>query len=79
MSARVKQLAAEKNVEIEQYNIIYKLVDALKLRLNKTYGPIVELELAGEGHVLKEFRIPDRERKRLPVAGTLVDWGVFNK
>lgn len=77
--AKVKTLAAEKNVEIEQYNIIYKLVDALRLRLDATYGPITELELAGEGHVLKLFMIPDRDRKRLPIAGTFVDWGVFNK
>ncbi|KAI6191132.1 Lysosomal protective protein [Aphelenchoides bicaudatus] len=79
VSFKVKELAAQKNVEIEQYNIIYKLVDALKLRLDRTYGPLTELELAGEGHVLKEFMIADRERKRLPIAGTLVDWGVFTK
>jgi len=77
--AKVKALAFEKDVEIEQYNVIYKLVDALKLRLDKTYGPITELELAGEGHVLKEFLISDRERKKMPIAGTLVDWGVFGK
>lgn len=59
--------------------MIYKLIDELKLRLDRTYGPITELELAGEGHVLKEFMIPGRDNKRSPIAGTFVDWGVFIK
>jgi translation initiation factor IF-2 len=77
--AKVRMLANERGVEIEQYNIIYKLVDALKLRLDTTYGPITEMELAGEGHVLRQFVVPDRDRKKQPIAGTLVDWGVLTK
>lgn len=79
VSATIKELAASKGVEIEQFNIIYKLVDALKLRLDTTYGPITNLELEGEGHVLKEFMISGLDRKRTPIAGTLVDWGVLTR
>ncbi|KAK6036663.1 hypothetical protein COOONC_25831 [Cooperia oncophora] len=32
-----------------------------------------------EGHVLKEFQISDRNRKKQPIAGVLVDWGNFQK
>ncbi|KAI6243637.1 Tr-type G domain-containing protein [Aphelenchoides fujianensis] len=71
ISAGVRRLAAEKQVEIEQFNVIYRLVDALKERLDRTYGPTVERQLIGEGHVLKQFLITDRQRKKLPIAGTL--------
>ena len=72
-------LAATKGVELEQFNVIYRLVDALRERLNATYGPITELKLVGEGHVLKEFLLSDRGRKRQPIAGTLVDWGALGR
>uniref|UniRef100_A0A1I7RRV0 Tr-type G domain-containing protein n=1 Tax=Bursaphelenchus xylophilus TaxID=6326 RepID=A0A1I7RRV0_BURXY len=76
---KVQVEAAEKRVQIEQFNVIYRLVDFLKNDLNKTYGPIEEMKLIGEGHVLKQFLIRDNKGKKRPIAGTLVDWGVFPK
>lgn len=37
------------------------------------------MKLVGIGHVLKEFMIPDRARKRIPVAGVYIDSGFFEK
>ncbi|KAI6210889.1 Tr-type G domain-containing protein [Aphelenchoides besseyi] len=79
ISAGVRKMATEKNVEIEQFNVIYRLIAALKARLDQVYGPAVERKLVAEGHVLKQFLITDRLRKKLPIAGTLVDWGVMKK
>ncbi|TKR61827.1 hypothetical protein L596_028882 [Steinernema carpocapsae] len=75
----VKQLANEKGVRIEPHNIIYRLVESVKNELSALIPDREELKQVGEGHVLKEFMITDRARKKQPVAGVLVDWGVFNK
>ena len=77
--ANIRILAGEKNVEIEQYNVIYRLVDSLKEKLSEKIPPKIELKQVGEGHVLKEFMIPGKTKKRVPIAGCLVDWGVFSK
>ncbi|KAI6226839.1 Tr-type G domain-containing protein [Aphelenchoides besseyi] len=79
ISANVRKMAIEKNVQIEQFNVIYRLVAALKEKLDQVYGPTIERKLVAEGHVLKQFLITDRLRKKLPIAGTLVDWGVMKK
>ncbi|KAI6205950.1 IF-2 domain-containing protein [Aphelenchoides besseyi] len=35
-------MAIEKNVQIEQFNVIYRLVAALKEKLDQVYGPTIE-------------------------------------
>lgn len=79
ISANIRKLAHEKNVAVEQFNVIYKLIDDLKQKLSAKIPPEVELKQVGEGHVLKEFMIAGGANKRVPVAGTLVDWGVLKK
>ena len=76
--ANIRVLAGAKGVEIEQFNVIYRLVDAVKTRLSSNIPPKIQLKQIGEGHVLKEFLI-SQGRKKQPIAGSLVDWGVFNK
>ncbi|KAK0407604.1 hypothetical protein QR680_003490 [Steinernema hermaphroditum] len=79
VSPAVRQLADQKNVEIEHHNVIYRLVESLKNELSALIPPVEELKQVAEGHVLKEFLISDRGRKRQPIAGVLVDWGTFNR
>ncbi|CAB3397730.1 unnamed protein product [Caenorhabditis bovis] len=76
---KIRQKAEALGVQIENFNVIYRMVEALKSELSSRLPRVTELHLVGEGHVLKEFMISDRGRKRQPVAGTLVDWGNFDR
>ncbi|VDO36302.1 unnamed protein product [Haemonchus placei] len=75
----IRTQAEQDGIRIEQFNVIYRLVEALKDELSRTLPKLTELELVGEGHVLKEFLISDRNRKKQPIAGVLVDWGNFQR
>uniref|UniRef100_A0A0K0G3T5 Translation initiation factor IF-2, mitochondrial (inferred by orthology to a human protein) n=1 Tax=Strongyloides venezuelensis TaxID=75913 RepID=A0A0K0G3T5_STRVS len=78
ISAGIKEMALKSNVKIEQFLVIYRLIEALKNELNGKLPPIEEMIQVAEGHVLKEFIITDNGQKQ-PIAGSLVDWGVFKK
>ncbi|KAF8383541.1 hypothetical protein PRIPAC_72683 [Pristionchus pacificus] len=75
----IRRCASESGVEIRPFNVVYRLVDALKDDLSKALPEETERVLIGEGHVLKEFLISDRNRKKQPIAGVLVDWGDFQR
>ncbi|GMT11097.1 hypothetical protein PFISCL1PPCAC_2394 [Pristionchus fissidentatus] len=77
--ASIRRLASDGFVELRPFNVVYRLVDALKEDLTAVLPEKTERTLIGEGHVLKEFVISDRNRKRQPIAGVLVDWGDFQK
>lgn len=77
--ASILESAAKEEVPILTFNVIYKLIDTLKEDISSKLSPIVERKLVGEGHVLKQFMIPDGIKKKQPVAGVLVDSGVFDK
>ncbi|VDO69192.1 unnamed protein product [Heligmosomoides polygyrus] len=51
--AAIRSQAEQEGVRIEQYNVIYRLVEALKNELSLRLPKITEMELVGEGHVLK--------------------------
>ncbi|CAI4222675.1 unnamed protein product [Auanema sp. JU1783] len=78
-SSNVKSSAESEGIRVEHFNVIYRLVENLKSELSSQLPTKTELELVGEGHVLKEFLISDRARKKQPIAGCLVDWGNFQK
>uniref|UniRef100_A0A0K0DB41 Tr-type G domain-containing protein n=1 Tax=Angiostrongylus cantonensis TaxID=6313 RepID=A0A0K0DB41_ANGCA len=75
----VRNKADQEGVRIEHFNVIYHLVDALRNELSQRLPMLTKMELVGEGHVLKEFLVSDRNRKKQPVAGVLVDWGNFQR
>ncbi|UMM36734.1 hypothetical protein L5515_008762 [Caenorhabditis briggsae] len=77
--AKMKQRADAAGIQIDSFNVIYRMVEALKGELSARLPKQTELHLVGEGHVLKEFMISDRGRKRQPIAGTLVNWGNFDR
>ncbi|CAI2354642.1 unnamed protein product [Caenorhabditis sp. 36 PRJEB53466] len=78
-SAKIKQRAEAVGIQIDAFNVIYRMIEALKGELSARLPKQTELHLVGEGHVLKEFMISDRGRKRQPIAGTLVNWGNFDR
>ncbi|CAG9531003.1 unnamed protein product [Cercopithifilaria johnstoni] len=70
--------AEQLDVEINCFNVIYRLVEDLKSRLSNCLPEEVTFEQVGEGHVIKSFSVIVG-RKRQSVAGILVDWGTINK
>ncbi|KJH41575.1 hypothetical protein DICVIV_12452 [Dictyocaulus viviparus] len=66
-SVAIRNQAEQDGVRIEYFNVIYRLVEALKNELSQRLPMLTEMELVGEGHVLK------------PIAGVLVDWGFFDR
>lgn len=78
-SAKLKQRADAAGIQIDSFNVIYRMIESLKGELSARIPKLTELHLVGEGHVLKEFVISDRGRKRQPIAGTLVNWGNFDR
>lgn len=78
-SSKIKQRADAAEVQIDNFNVIYRLIESLKAELSARLPKKMELHLVGEGHILKEFMISDRGRKRQPIAGTLVNWGNFER
>uniref|UniRef100_A0A914W0Y2 Tr-type G domain-containing protein n=1 Tax=Plectus sambesii TaxID=2011161 RepID=A0A914W0Y2_9BILA len=75
----IKKLADEKKVTIIHFNIIYRLIEHLKGALTAQLPAVKAERRLGDGTVLKEFLISDRERKKQPVAGCAVEAGVFNR
>uniref|UniRef100_A0A0R3PPT0 Tr-type G domain-containing protein n=1 Tax=Angiostrongylus costaricensis TaxID=334426 RepID=A0A0R3PPT0_ANGCS len=49
----VRNQADQEGVRIEHFNVIYHLVDALRNELSQRLPMLTEMELVGEGHVLK--------------------------
>lgn len=78
-SPKIKLRGDAAGIQIDSFNVIYRMVEALKVELSSRLPKQTELHLVGEGHVLKEFMVSDRGRKRQPIAGTLVNWGKFDR
>ena len=76
---RIQELAKQKNVPLEQFHVIYKLVERLKELLNAQLKPLTERRLLGAGTVIHEYRLADGAKKRQPVAGIRVDWGTMER
>lgn len=78
MTPGLKRTAEQLGVEIISFNIIYRLVEDLKIRLSNCLPEELAFEQVGEGHVIKSFSVVV-ERKKQSIAGILVDWGTINK
>uniref|UniRef100_A0A914RFT6 Ubiquitin-like domain-containing protein n=1 Tax=Parascaris equorum TaxID=6256 RepID=A0A914RFT6_PAREQ len=61
MSPSIRRLADRLDVQVACFNVIYHLVDDLKMRLSACLPDETELKLVAEGRVLKEFLISDRD------------------
>lgn len=54
-------------------------MDHLKSALTAELPTVKTERRLGDGTVLKEFMISDRERKKQPIAGCVVESGLFNR
>ncbi|XP_017883166.1 translation initiation factor IF-2, mitochondrial [Ceratina calcarata] len=74
-----KQIEAEvkkKDVTVCFYNIVYKLIDDVKKRINSVLPEVEVEEILGEARVLQQFEIKDRN-KRVTVAGCRCTSGIL--
>lgn len=67
------------NVPIKSYNIIYKLLDDVKLTLGGLLPPIVTTQVKGEATVQQVFQIGTKGRETKPVAGCKITNGSMTK
>jgi translation initiation factor IF-2 len=70
----IKKLAQRSKVKIEEYKIIYELLESIQNRILKLMEPTIDEEITGEGELLKIFDI----RGEI-ILGTRVDTGVLRK
>ncbi|HKP96815.1 MAG TPA: translation initiation factor IF-2, partial [Fibrobacteria bacterium] len=74
-SEAVRQLAEQEGVTINNYRIIYEVVDEIKQAMEGMLTPEIKEEVAGEAEILKLFRIP----KVGIIAGCKVQSGVVER
>lgn len=72
-------IAQSEHVDIITHNIIYKLLDDVKLRLSQMLPPAIETHVTGEATILKVFEINVRSKEFKPVAGCRVTDGMISK
>lgn len=75
---QIKQQATENSVPVKHYNVIYKLIDALKEDINERLPPKQVEDVVGEAKVLEQFLINEGKRK-VPVAGCRCEKGILKK
>lgn len=76
--ANVKSNMDNVKIPIKYQNVIYKLIDDVKVEINKRL-PLLEVEeVLGEAKVLQEFEI-NVGRKKVPVAGCKCSNGILKK
>lgn len=75
---KLEQMANSKNVAIKMHNVIYKLIDDLKVEINSKLPQKEVDEVLGEANVLQQFIINDG-RKKIPVAGCRCVKGILKK
>ncbi|GAB6025244.1 hypothetical protein CHUAL_010664 [Chamberlinius hualienensis] len=73
-----KTLATTNNVPIQNFNIIYRLIEDLRDKLKERLPQVEEDEVLGEARVVQEFLINDG-RKKIPVAGCVCFKGNLKK
>lgn len=70
-TAQAKALAAKENVQIKTYDIIYELIDEVKLAMGGLLAPIIKENVLGQAEVREVFNIS----KVGPIAGCFVKSG----
>ncbi|KAL7076777.1 hypothetical protein ACQ4LE_004006 [Meloidogyne hapla] len=75
----IRDFAKRKGVPLEEFHVIYKLVDRLKELLTEKIPPLIERRLVGGGTVIRAYRLKDGQKKKQPIAGIRVDWGKMDR
>uniref|UniRef100_T1JA40 Translation initiation factor IF-2, mitochondrial n=1 Tax=Strigamia maritima TaxID=126957 RepID=T1JA40_STRMM len=73
-----KETAKKKRVQIKDFNVIYRLIDAIKEEINSRLPTTLREEILGEAEVLQEFVVTEG-KKKYPVAGSKCIKGVLKK
>ena len=75
----IAQLAARAKVSILDHNIIYRLVDDVKVELSKHLPPLISQRVLGEAEIAEIFQITIKGRQHKPIAGSKVRNGMISK
>ncbi|CAG8791374.1 14164_t:CDS:2, partial [Dentiscutata erythropus] len=75
-NSKVTGIAQSEQVDIITHNIIYKLLDDVKLRLSQMLPPIIETHVTGEATILKIFEINIRIKTDIPEAKKGLECGM---
>ncbi|RHZ79018.1 hypothetical protein Glove_152g37 [Diversispora epigaea] len=78
-NSKVMGIAQSEHVDIITHNIIYKLLDDVKLRLSQMLPPIIETHVMGEATILKIFEINIRSKEFKSIAGCRITDGIVTK
>ncbi len=65
-----QKLAQTENVKINQYNLIYKLLEDIEKRVLKILEPTIDEEILGEAKIIKTFEIKNQK-----IAGCKINQG----
>ncbi|RUP45884.1 hypothetical protein BC936DRAFT_147621 [Jimgerdemannia flammicorona] len=76
---KIQHDASVARVPIKSYDVIYKLLDDIKLTLGEMLPPIVTTQVNGEATVLQIFQINTQGRETKAVAGCRVTNGSMTK
>lgn len=71
----IKEQAKERGVEIKTYNVIYSLIDEVKMLLGGLMSPILREEQLGQAEIRQVINVP----KIGAIAGCMVTEGVINR
>ncbi|OXU17644.1 hypothetical protein TSAR_000745 [Trichomalopsis sarcophagae] len=74
----LSQLINTEGIKVRYHNVIYRLIDDLKLEINNKLPLVTVEEEIGSGTVLQEFEINEK-RKKVKVAGCRCTKGSFKK
>ncbi|XP_001600208.1 translation initiation factor IF-2, mitochondrial [Nasonia vitripennis] len=74
----LSQLINTEGIKVRYHNVIYRLIDDLKLEINNKLPLVTVEEEIGVGTVLQEFEINEK-RKKVKVAGCRCTKGSFKK
>jgi translation initiation factor IF-2 len=75
----ISRLAEESKVSIIDHNIIYRLVDDVKVELSKHLPPLVTQRVLGEAEIAQIFEITVKGRQQKNIAGCKVRNGTISK
>jgi len=73
-----RELAKKNSINLQQFNVIYKLIDHIKEEINIRLPKKKEEQILGEAEVLQEFVVTEGKTK-WPVAGSQCKKGVLKK
>ncbi|EFQ97603.1 translation initiation factor IF-2 [Nannizzia gypsea CBS 118893] len=75
----IMKLAVAEGVDVLNHNIIYELIDDVKMRLSEHLPPTVTQRVSGEAEIGEVFEIKLKGKKTTSVAGCKVGNGVIHR